>query len=256
MGIDVKALHVGHHFGLKRRQVTTLENVSFDLPAGQFGAIVGPSGCGKSTLLRLIADLLPMSQGEIRLGGSAPWHMRQRREISFAFQTPTLLPWKSVWNNVALPSRVGPFAERRFDPDYLKSLLELVGLSDFSDAYPHQLSGGMQQRVAIARALYTRPQLLLMDEPFGALDELIRERLNIELGQILRRSGTTVIMVTHNIQEAVFMADRVWVMSPRPGKIVHTLAVDLPDARRRETLNDPHFLRLVADLRAALYERA
>ena len=230
-------------------QVQALEGVSFEVEAGEVLCIVGPSGCGKTTLLRILGGLLSPTSGGVRLNGqslTAP-----RREISFVFQKASLMEWRTVLDNVALPLEVqgvGKDQARRRGEE----LLRLVGLSDFERAYPAQLSGGMQQRVAIARALIHEPAILLLDEPFGSLDALTREVLNVELLRIWRgapgpskdggaRGRQTVVMVTHSIQEAVFLADRVLVMSPRPGHISAALPISLPRPRRLEMISDECF---------------
>jgi NitT/TauT family transport system ATP-binding protein len=253
MGVSLRAIDVCKKFTIRKQQVLALRDVNLELGAGQIGAIIGPSGCGKSTLLRLFADLLPVTSGEVRAGGTAPWALRQQKQIAFAFQTPTLLSWKTVRQNIVLPAEIGPRDSRKRDDALLDELLAMVGLAQFADALPRQLSGGMQQRVAIARALYLRPQLLLMDEPFGALDELTRQLLNVDVSRMLRGTGTSVILVTHNIAEAVFMADRVWVMSARPGTIVSSFDIDLPTERDIGLLDQPKFVALASQIRSILF---
>ncbi len=217
-----------------------LRDISFQVMAGEFVTMVGPSGCGKTTLLRIVGGLLPAA-GRISIAGrplTGP-----RREIGFVFQTPSLLPWRTVLKNVTLPLEIanpkGWSPEKR-----ARELLELVGLKGFENAYPHELSGGMQQRVAIARALIHDPSILLMDEPFGALDAITREQMNLELLRIWEARQKTVLLVTHNIQEAIFLADRVLVMGPRPGHIEATVAVDLPRPRRPEMVYGEAFATL------------
>jgi len=211
-------------------EVGALRDVSLAISEGEFVSLVGPSGCGKSTLLRILGGLLPADQGLVRMDGVTL--SQPRREISYVFQDPTLMPWRTVIKNVTLPLEVQGkngqrHAERAMD------LLGLVGLLGFENLYPHELSGGMQQRVAIARALVHEPSILLMDEPFGALDAITRNQMNLELLRIWHATGKTILMVTHTIQEAVFLADRVLVMSPRPGHIDAVVEVDL--SRPRDT---------------------
>jgi NitT/TauT family transport system ATP-binding protein len=239
-------------FPLTGGSITALEDVSLKLVPGEFGAILGSSGCGKSTLLRLIADVMPPTAGHILLGGAPPAEARRRHQIGFVFQQATLLPWRTVRENIALPLQI---AGRRSAAmmQAVGNLIQLVGLDGFADALPSQLSGGMQQRAAIARALVLEPAMLLMDEPFGALDEITRQRMNLELLRIWAKSGTTALLVTHSIGEAVFMADRVFVMSPRPGRLVAEVVIDLPRPRRLEQMKQPAFFALVNDLRDALF---
>jgi NitT/TauT family transport system ATP-binding protein len=240
---------VTKRFQIDTRSVTALDRVTADFPSGSFTALIGPSGCGKSTLLRLIADILPPTEGTIRIGDKAPTVARQKHEIGFVFQDPTLLPWRSVVDNIRLPAEVARTREVR-DP---RLLVDLVGLKGFENAHPSQLSGGMQQRVAIARALSMDPKVLLMDEPFGALDEITRQRMNLELLRIWKESGTTAILVTHSIAEAVFMADRVLVLSAHPGRIADRIDIDLPRPRRLDMMRDPAFNALENAVRAALF---
>ena len=228
-----------------------LDRISFDVAAGAFVAIVGPSGSGKSTLLRLIGDLLPPSGGEIRVCGHDPSEARRRREFGMVFQSPVLYSWRKVLANVELPLQVQgvPRAERRAQA---MASLTRVGLADVAERQPRQLSGGMQQRVAIARAMVVRPRILLMDEPFGSLDELTRERLNLELLELWRATGVTVLFVTHDIEEAVFLADRVIVFTPRPGRLAAEIAVDLPRPRDEQTRTDVAYFDRVNQVRRAL----
>jgi len=235
--------------------VTALDKASLVLPQGGFGAIIGPSGCGKSTLLRLVADIARPDAGCIVVGGRTPREARKDHATGFVFQQPTLLPWRTVRQNVELPlAIVGRHSTRagRLKP---AELIALVGLAGFEDALPGELSGGMQQRAAIARALVLRPDVLLLDEPFGALDEITRQRMNIELLRIWAESGTTALLVTHSIAEAVFMADRVFVMSPRPGRIVETVMVDLPRPRTLEMMRSPALFTCANQVRDGLFGR-
>ncbi len=233
--------------------VTALHEVTLSIGAGEFIALIGPSGCGKSTLMRLIGDLDRPSAGRLLVKSKTPEQARRDRDYGIVFQSPVLYEWRTISKNVELPLEImgRPPAERR---ERAASLLRLVGLSDFGQAYPHQLSGGMQQRAAIARALSFSPSILLMDEPFGALDEITRERMQLELLGIWAGSDPrpTVIFVTHSIPEAVFLADRVVVMSPRPGRVQRVIPVDLPRPRAFETRENPRFFTLVTEVRECL----
>jgi NitT/TauT family transport system ATP-binding protein len=216
-------------------------------------SLIGPSGCGKSTLLRCIGDLLQPSSGKIEVHGKPARQARLDRDYGIVFQSPVLYDWRTVERNVQLPLELMkvPRAERA---ERTRELLDLVGLRDFGNRHPWELSGGMQQRVAIARALSFHPSILLMDEPFGALDEMTRERLNMELLNIWGRTETTVVFVTHSIPEAVFLSDRVIIMTPRPGRVEHVVSVDLPRPRDASIREDDRFFRLIADVRSRLYE--
>jgi len=216
----------------------------------EFVCIIGPSGCGKSTLLRLLGGLAKPTAGRVLYRGQ-PLD-RPRSTIGMVFQQPTLMPWRTVIQNVELPLQIlgVPAKERE---QRARAMLELVGLHDFSQGLPRELSGGMQQRVSLARALVHEPDTLLLDEPFGSLDALTRERMNDEVLRIWRQQRQTVIMVTHDIQEAVYLADRVLVMSPRPGRIVEEVPTHLPHPRHRSVLYDPRFADLARHLRASLH---
>ncbi len=233
--------------------VTALHDVSLQIAPGEFVALIGPSGCGKSTLMRLIGDLEQPTTGVVSVGGKTPEQARRDRDYGIVFQAPVLYEWRTIRKNVELPLEImgRPAVQRRARS---QSLLQLVGLSDFGDAYPHQLSGGMQQRAAIARALSFEPSILLMDEPFGALDEITRERLQLELLSIWSSAAErpTVIFVTHSIPEAVFLADRVVVMSPRPGRVQRIITIDLPRPRNFETREAARFFSLVTEVREQL----
>jgi NitT/TauT family transport system ATP-binding protein len=243
---------VSKRFELGKGSVEALRQVGLSLETGQFGALIGPSGCGKSTLLRLVADIAAPSEGSITIDGEPPAQCRRDHRIGFVFQDPALLPWRSVLENVRLPLEVA--GKRGVGSGHSPmDLLKLVGLEAFADARPSQLSGGMQQRAAIARALVLAPKLLLLDEPFGALDEITRHKMNLELLRIWQATGTTALMVTHSIQEAVFMADFVFVLAARPGRIVDQIEVGLPRPRDTVTMNDPAFGALVSRVRGGLF---
>ena len=243
--------HVSRDFEIDRKSVRAIDDISLTFPSGSFSALIGPSGCGKSTLLRLVADVLAPTAGAISIGGLPPGEARRKHEIGFVFQDASLLPWRSVIDNIALPLEIagGPVGEGARP----ENLVRLVGLSGFENARPAQLSGGMQQRVSIARALTLRPKVLLLDEPFGALDEITRQRMNLELLRIWQETGTTAILVTHTIGEAVFMADQVHVLAAHPGRLVTTIDVDLPRPRSLAMLQSAAFNRLENAVRAALF---
>ncbi|MGW1979718.1 ABC transporter ATP-binding protein [Streptomyces sp. NPDC001889] len=237
-------------FRTRRREVTAVSGVSLDVAAGEFVAIVGPSGCGKSTLLKLVAGLLAPTEGEVRLGGERV--TGPRRDIGYVFQRAALLEWRSVRRNILLQAEMRrmPAATAR---GRAEELIAMTGLDGFEDAYPHELSGGMRQRVALCRALLHRPPVLLMDEPFGALDALTREQLNTELNRIWRETGTTVLLVTHSISEACALAGRVVVMSPRPGTVTEITEVALPAERDyTATVARPEFREATVRVRRLL----
>jgi NitT/TauT family transport system ATP-binding protein len=229
-----------------RGPLPALEDLSFGLAQGEFVSLLGPSGCGKSTLLKLVTGLLAPSAGRISLAGAAV--TGPRPDVGIVFQQATLLPWKRVIDNVLVPIRARGGDVARYRPK-ASALLEMVGLPAFENHYPHELSGGMQQRVGIARALLPDPQLLLMDEPFAALDAMTREQMMDELLRIWSGSRTTVLFITHSIPEAVYLSDRVLVMGPRPGTIVEELVVELPRPRTLETMADPRFAEHCTRLR-------
>ena len=222
--------------------VLALDGVDLSARPGEFVSIVGPSGCGKSTMLRLIAGLIPLSAGTITVNGRPVTEPRQ--DVALMFQRPTLLPWQTALQNVLLPPKLGKNLDQGAERQAYE-LLDLVGLSGFEHTYPRHLSGGMQQRVALARLLMVGVDVLLLDEPFAAVDQLTRERLNLELLRVHERLSATALLVTHNIQEAALLADRVIVMTPRPGRIADVIDVPLPRPRAPEMLAEPEFQELV-----------
>ncbi|GGL03335.1 ABC transporter ATP-binding protein [Nocardia jinanensis] len=237
-------------FSSKRGEVTALHNVDLQVRRGEFVSIVGPSGCGKSTLLKVVAGLTDPSGGSVELGG-APVR-GPRRNIGYVFQRAALLEWRTVRKNILLQAEMRGMNKRAAAAECAR-LIEMTGLSGFENALPHELSGGMQQRVSLCRALLHEPEVLLMDEPFGALDALTRERMNVELHRIWRETGTTVLLVTHSVAEAVYLANRVVVMSPRPGRIIELLDVDLPAHRNyATTMETPEFITVANRIRDLL----
>ena len=240
-------------YGDTQSGTVALREIDLAIHRGEFISIIGPSGCGKSTLLRLVADLIKPTEGTLLVNGKTPHQARLDREYGMVFQSPTLYEWRTVRKNVELPLEVMK-ADKRTLSERARRMLEMVGLGDFGDHYPRQLSGGMQQRVSIARALAFDPQLILMDEPFGALDEFTRERMNLELLDIWQETHKTVLFVTHSISEAVFLSGRVVVMTPRPGKIASVVDIDLPYPRDFDTRESPRFFELVTEVRETLRE--
>jgi NitT/TauT family transport system ATP-binding protein len=232
--------------------VTALQDIDLEVARGEFISLIGPSGCGKSTLLRVIGDLVEPTAGEILVNGKAAHRARLDRDYGIVFQAAVLYDWRTVAKNIALPLELGDWS-RAARAERVREMLSLVELEGFEKHYPWQLSGGMQQRVSIARALSFSPALLLMDEPFGALDEMTRERLNLELLRIWAETGSTVIFVTHSISEAVFLSTRVVVMSARPGRITAVVPIDLPQPRTADTREDPRFFELVTEVREQLH---
>jgi len=238
-------------FEADRGRLTALHSIDLSIREGEFVSLIGPSGCGKSTLLRLIGDLTSPTSGTILVNGKPARVARLGREYGMVFQAPVLMDWRTVQGNVELPLEVMGY-DRSERERRARAMLELVELADFDRVHPWQLSGGMQQRVAIARALAFDPKLLLMDEPFGALDEMTRERMNLELMDIWRRTGITIIFVTHSIPEAVFLSTRVVVMSARPGRITRVADIDLPHPRTVETRELERYFEHVTAVREAL----
>jgi NitT/TauT family transport system ATP-binding protein len=237
---------VGKEFKIDRStRVTALSEVNMTIARGEFVALLGPSGCGKSTLLRIIAGLEQPTEGSVLVEGSKPQQLISEHRLAFAFQEHALLPWATVAENIALPFRL---AHRPVDRSRIAALIDLVGLVGFEKARPKQLSGGMRQRVAIARSLALGPELLLLDEPFGALDEITRRRLNFELARIWAETGVTTVMVTHSVDEALLLADRIIVMATQPGRIITEVVVDLPRPRTVASLGSARFGELSTQL--------
>jgi NitT/TauT family transport system ATP-binding protein len=239
-------------FVTERRVVTAFDNVSFSVARGGFLSVLGPSGCGKSTLLRVIADLIDPSKGTMKLFGMTPRQARLQRSLGFVFQDAALLPWRSALQNVELPLEVGGARALPKGAPTPRELLKLVGLEGWEHSLPHELSGGMRQRVSIARALLGGPRLLLMDEPFGALDEITRDRLNEELRRIWIETGTTIVFVTHSVYEAMFLGEQVMVMSANPGRVRDIVPIDLPRGRDSKIRETDGFVKLAAKLRDLL----
>jgi NitT/TauT family transport system ATP-binding protein len=233
-------------------QTTALRGIDLEIAEREFVSLIGPSGCGKSTLLRIVGDLIEPTSGTVAVNGKPARQARDDRDYGIVFQDPVLYDWRTVAKNVALPLEMARWPRQRRN-ERVQKMLELVELQGFENHRPWQLSGGMQQRVSIARALSFDPALLLMDEPFGALDEMTRERLNIELLNIWEASGSTIVFVTHSIAEAVFLSTRVVVMSPRPGRISELIPIDLPRPRTATTREEPRFFELVTRVREALH---
>jgi len=230
------------------KPVTALQNVNLDIKEGEFISLLGPSGCGKTTLLRIIADLLQPSSGKITVRGQTPRDIRLQKKYGIVFQNPVLYDWRTVRRNVCMPMEL--LGMKKADRTArVTEMLDLVGLSSFGKHYPYELSGGMQQRVGIARALAIRPEILLMDEPFSALDEFTREKLHVDLLDIWRKTNKTVVFVTHNISEAVFLSDRVVVLSPHPGRVSAVIDIDIPRPRSMESKQTPEFYDYITKIR-------
>ena len=234
--VEIHMEHIGMVYPADGKEVTALTDVTLDIQKGEFVSLVGPSGCGKTTLLRIIADLLQPTSGVITVGGTSPREARLKRRYGIVFQGAVLYDWRTVQKNVEMPLEI-------------MKMLELVNLTEFADHYPKQLSGGMQQRVGIARALAIQPEILLMDEPFSALDEFTREKLHDDLLGIWRKTNKTIIFVTHNIAEAVYLSDKICVLSPHPGRLSAVVPVDLPRPRTKAMKDTMEFTDLVAKVR-------
>ena len=234
-----------------RGDVLALDAIDLDVRPGEFVSLIGPSGCGKSTLLRIIGDLIQPSEGTVQVNGKSAHQARLDRDYGIVFQDAVLYDWRNVTRNIGLPLEMAGWDKRRRE-ERIREMLELVELTGFEKHHPWQLSGGMQQRVSIARALSFEPALLLMDEPFGALDEMTRERMNNELLRIWQETLSTVVFVTHSIAESVFLSTRVVVMSARPGRIAGIVDVDLPQPRSFRTREEPRFAELIRDVRRLL----
>ena len=241
---NIRLRNVTKRFG----STVTLHQVNLDIEDGEFAVFVGPSGCGKTTLLRSIADLQEPTDGTIRISGQTPKELRQQQKFGFVFQQPVLFDWRTVKKNVELPLEI-MYQSKADRAKRADEMLEMVGLKDFANHFPKQLSGGMQQRVNIARAFGIRPEILLMDEPFSALDEFTKEKLYEDLLRIWRQTNKTIIFVTHNIQEAVFLSDRICVLSPHPGRLSAIVDVDLPRPRTLDMKESAHFNELVLKVR-------
>jgi len=251
-GIAVACRDVSMRFITERRTVTALEDVSFSVESGGFMSLLGPSGCGKSTLLRLVADLLAPTSGTITVLGRTPREARLDRALGFVFQDAALLPWRTALENVALPLEVGGHRGLPAGAPTPRELLRLVGLEGWEGSFPHELSGGMRQRVSIARALLGGPRILLMDEPFGALDEITRDRLNEELRRIWLQTGTTILFVTHSVYEAIYLGETVLVLAANPGRVRAAVEINLPRERALAIRETEPFNRIAAKLRGLL----
>jgi NitT/TauT family transport system ATP-binding protein len=249
----IEAEKVNIVFNAADKPVVALSDVDLTVAQGDFVSLIGPSGCGKTTLLRAIADLAPLTSGRLRVNGMSADEARRQRAYGYVFQAPALFPWRNVTRNVTLPLELTGMGKAERD-QVAAANLALLGLQDFGKKFPWQLSGGMQQRVSIARALSFKPSLLLMDEPFGALDEITRDNLNLHVHELWRRTGMTSVFVTHSIPEAVFLSTRIVVMSPRPGRVLRVIESHLPAKRTLEMRDDPTFVAVAHEVREALRE--
>ncbi|MGY2881638.1 ABC transporter ATP-binding protein [Thermostichus sp. OS-CIW-28] len=253
VGSLVSLRGVGKRYPSPSGELVALRDINLEVQRGEFIALIGPSGCGKTTLLRILADLEQSSEGSVSIAGRSPRQARQERLYGYIFQAPTLLEWRTALQNVMLPLQVMHLSKRERQ-ERAKAMLQRVGLGNFLHSYPWQLSGGMQQRVSLARALVFDPELLFMDEPFGALDEITREKMNLELLRLWETTQKTVFFVTHSIQEAVFLSTRVVVMTPNPGQIAKVIPVDLPQPRGFETWRSTRFFELTGAALESLRE--
>lgn len=247
----VEVVQAGVTYPALDAPVQALKDIHLRIEQGEFISLIGPSGCGKTTLLRVIADLEPISSGEVRVNGLSPHDARLARAYGYVFQAPALFAWRTVLSNVMLPLQIQGRAPAEAQA-VAREQLTRVGLAGFEKKYPWQLSGGMQQRVSIARAMAFEPRILMMDEPFGALDEITRDGLNEQLQQLWQRERRTVVFVTHSISEAVYLSTRIVVMSPRPGRIVKVIDSTLPDERHLGLRDTPEFMQLAHEVREAL----
>lgn len=248
----LQANQISHFYGRPGNYTQALENVSLAMQSGEILAIVGASGCGKSTLLRILAGLVKPTAGNVAIENMSPVEYRRSKGIGFAFQKPLLFPWRTVIQNVVLPTEIKATSVIPEQYDRAFKLTEILGIAGFENCYPHQLSGGMLQRAAIARALMNQPKLLLLDEPFSALDEITRENLWLDFSRIWRTQRLSVLLVTHSTQEAVFLSDRILVMSRRPGSIQAAFSVDLPPNRERSLITSPKFLEFCEQVKKQL----
>jgi NitT/TauT family transport system ATP-binding protein len=249
----IEAEKVNVVFAAADQNVVALQDIDLTVAQGDFVSLIGPSGCGKTTLLRAIADLAPLTSGRLTVNGMTPDAARQARAYGYVFQAPALFAWRNVTRNVTLPLEILGLSKTERERRAAENL-ELLGLADFGRKFPWQLSGGMQQRVSIARALSFKPALLLMDEPFGALDEITRDNLNLHLHDLWRRTKMTCVFVTHSIPEAVFLSTRIVVMSPRPGRVLRTIESHLPPNRTLDLRETPEFIEIAHQVREALRE--